>query len=581
MYRNIIIIILIYFGSNGICQENLVFSQAKNLANTKKFDSAIVKLNELINLNPNEYNYYKLRARCYYKLNKYTESISDCNNIMKFITTDPEVYNLRGLIFFKQNLFEKAAEDFSSAVALNNTTRDYFYNLGLCYRKMTQFEKAISNFKKCVIIKPNDKDSYYKLVECYNILGDYKNGLIILDSIKNFERDFDPLFVLEQESSLLFKKKEFNLALKKVNELEKIYGKLSDEFLFIKGLSYYYLNDYNHAIPILNSLIEHNKDFYSASILARANCYFHKQNYENAIKDYEAINLNIKNKAEISSKLGYSYYKIGNFIKADFYFNELEKSNKNDPYYYFYMGIVNSNKKKYEIALNQLYLALKNGYKDSAEVYKYSAEIYSKQANYKNAIQCIDSALKITPNDAVLISVKGMNYALSSGLGNGLEYLNLAVKLNPECISCLKNRANVYVELKNYDLAINDFKNLMILDSTDEGYLYYIGLFSLYLKKLNEADYYFQKLLLKDSNSYYPYFGLALLKANQNNYVQAVEFSNKAIELAPNQGDIYINRGKYFLALNKKNEACLDFKIAKKLGVTDEESLEFIKKTCN
>ena len=75
------------------------------------------------------------------------------------------------------------------------------------------------------------------------------------------------------------------------------------------------------------------------------------------------------------------------------------------------------------------------------------------------------------------------------------------------------------------------------------------------------------------------YYNSGVQKGESGDWSGAIEDFNKSIELAPNNADVYSNRGFAKIALGQKDSGCLDLSKAGELGYA--EAHETIKKYCN
>ena len=69
------------------------------------------------------------------------------------------------------------------------------------------------------------------------------------------------------------------------------------------------------------------------------------------------------------------------------------------------------------------------------------------------------------------------------------------------------------------------------------------------------------------------YSNRGICEKKLNDFVNAMKDYNKAIELAPTDGNYYYNRGILELKLKKTDDAYIDLVKAKKNGNTDAQSL--------
>ena len=144
-------------------------------------------------------------------------------------------------------------------------------------------------------------------------------------------------------------------------------------------------------------------------------------------------------------------------------------------------------------------MALSNAgeYKTAEEVYsktmaldvpdEQKASLYSGRAmvrvaldNNKAALEDLDKAIELDPNDYVYKERSSVRLSLEDTEG-ALEDLDEAIKLFPDSITYLLSRGQLCAKLKNFDKAIQDFAKLLQLDE-DSAEAYY-GLGTCYFGK--------------------------------------------------------------------------------------------------
>jgi tetratricopeptide (TPR) repeat protein len=147
-----------------------------------------------------------------------------------------------------------------------------------------------------------------------------------------------------------------------------------------------------------------------------------------------------------------------------------------------------------------------------------------------------------------------------------VEYLNNAIKLQPNYASAYNSRGNAYADLGKYQRAIEDY-NQAIRVKPDYAYAYinrgdaYYGLgqYRLAIEDCNKAI-----RLQPDHAVAYSNRGKAYAKLGQ--YKLAIKDFNEAIHLHPDDVNAYNNRGVVYLLQGNKNLGCLDAQKACAMG---------------
>lgn len=177
---------------------------------------------------------------------------------------------------------------------------------------------------------------------------------------------------------------------------------------------------------------------------------------------------------------------------------------------------------------------------------------------------CIDIGLEILPNDGFLWQQKAMPHIKRMKYEIGLDYLDNAVKNNPD--KYLDYRAFVKcIFQKNYRSALNDFfrckkdyNNYAIMDHI---YEFYMGLCYLQLNYYDSAKVYFQVCITKDSvyginwikPVYDLYMGITQFELGDNN--AALKYFDRAINNYPGFSDALFYKSQCIAASGNNEEA--------------------------
>lgn len=162
-----------------------------------------------------------------------------------------------------------------------------------------------------------------------------------------------------------------------------------------------------------------------------------------------------------------------------------------------------------------------------------------------------------------------------------IEYLNSAIKLEPNNAETYYNRGVAYDNLGQYKQAVKDYHQA-ILFKPDYAEAFYnrgtvnntIGQYQRAIEDFNEAI----RFNPQDAEAYLGR-GFAFDKLGQ--YLLAIENYSKAIGLMPDYAPAYINRGAVFFSRGNNAEGCFDAKKACALGNCKLLKMADVKGICN
>jgi tetratricopeptide (TPR) repeat protein len=160
-----------------------------------------------------------------------------------------------------------------------------------------------------------------------------------------------------------------------------------------------------------------------------------------------------------------------------------------------------------------------------------------------------------------------------------IEDYTKAIELNPnKYFKDYLDRGKAKYLIKLYDSSNSDFKKAIEINPNSLDLLYSLGTFFVEKEKFNEAIGYFDKVLILDSANSRAFLYRGFSKNGLERHEEALTDLNRTIELEPNLGYSYIQRGYCYVKLAYFKQACIDFNKAKELG--EEEADEFIEEYC-
>ena len=287
----------------------------------------------------------------------------------------------------------------------------------------------------------------------------------------------------------------------------------------IKNFEYNYYNKYNYDSTIIatNYCIKNNINLGNAYYCRGSSFQLQKNDYEAAIKDYlKVIEINNTYLGDTYHSLGVCYEELGNLKEAIIW----------------YQTNIDFQKKAYDNAPSDMYLKYANSVR-FAEAILTLARLKAK--NGKSA----EALLLIKENDLSKILDKAIvkNYRLEFHKLNYYNHLALCYAYSNDLV-----RANEFID-----------KSLSKFDSTN-SYVYYVkGFVNLFDGKLEQSILDFDKYLIMSSIK-----------------------SNIRVNIIT---DAYLQKGIALLKLNKKEEACKNFKLADSVKVLIAPKL--IAENCN
>ena len=190
--------------------------------------------------------------------------------------------------------------------------------------------------------------------------------------------------------------------------------------------------------------------------------------------------------------------------------------------------------------------------------YKDRAEVYRKNRRHKDAVQDLNQALTISPNDANAQLQRGQNYFEEGMYPEAISDFSGAVKSDPKYADAIAMRGRSYNRLKNWSKAIDDANTLMQM-RPDSAEAYLIrgtaydgsGNYTNAVADLTKAI----QLNAKEAKAYYY---RADAYQEQGDYQKSVDDYTQAVTLQPNYRAAYLGRAWSDYKLKKDEDAVKD-----------------------
>ena len=188
-----------------------------------------------------------------------------------------------------------------------------------------------------------------------------------------------------------------------------------------------------------------------------------------------------------------------------------------------------------------------------------------KYTDLKKAIEYLNNAIKLQPDYSEAYNNRGAAYDNLGQQQRAIKDYSVAIRLQPDYSEAYNNRGNAYFNLGHHQRAIDDYDEAIRLESDDAAAYYNRGNAYRKIGQYQRAiEDYNQAIRLKpDYASAYTMRGLAYSDLGQ--YQRTIEDFNEAIHLNPDDAAAYNNRGLAYSDLGQYQRAIGDYNDAIRL----------------
>jgi type IV pilus assembly protein PilF len=185
------------------------------------------------------------------------------------------------------------------------------------------------------------------------------------------------------------------------------------------------------------------------------------------------------------------------------------------------------------------------------------------QGNLKKALQALEEAQKITPNDPKIYNARGLIYFQQEQYQNAIAQFEKALRFDPNFTEAHNNLGTTYAQMQKWDEAIAEFR-IALNDPfyrTPELAHYNLGLALMEKGELIEAvkQLHSAVQIRPNFSRALDKYGVALFRLNR--IQEAVKQFKKAIEADPQYIDPYLDLGLAYMKQGKREEAIAQFKV--------------------
>ena len=200
---------------------------------------------------------------------------------------------------------------------------------------------------------------------------------------------------------------------------------------------------------------------------------------------------------------------------------------------------------------------------DSSYYFFTRAQMARKKGDFEKAIEYLEKAIKIDPESLFLKRELALVYAQKNNTNKALVVLNKILKKNPDDVETLILTGKIYQNLKNAVAAKRIYQKVIEIDKSRENIYLILG--GLYIKdnEMSDALGVFRQLVHHFPASYPGRFFLGKIHSQEGNYKEAENQLKKAIDLQPELVEPRFELLNIYRAQGKKQDPEKIYKIYK------------------
>ena len=228
----------------------------------------------------------------------------------------------------------------------------------------------------------------------------------------------------------------------------------------------------------------------------------------------------------------------------------------NYPNAYFWKGAAHYYLKQYDQAAQDLSTALTQGYKPPGAIYKIRAYVYFDKKDYDAALGDMQEVIKLEPANVNHVLALGEIYINRKEWDNALTTYKRAAQMDAQNGNIDYFMAFIYNQLGNYSAQGISAASALQKGTKYSGESYYLyGETQQRERNSLEAMQSYERALNAKPDIYPAYASLSEIYRAQGRFNDAINITNKGLEVYPNDGSMYINLTWYYSLADKHDEA--------------------------
>ena len=143
----------------------------------KDYDKALVDMDEAIKLSPQESEYFVLRAHLKYETDDYNGALDDLSLAIEHNSNNYIAYYNRAILRTEINDINRAIDDFSVLLRMKPTDYRTLYNRAVLYKNIGEYKLALEDISKVLEVLPEFPVAHFLKYEIYKDMGEESKSL--------------------------------------------------------------------------------------------------------------------------------------------------------------------------------------------------------------------------------------------------------------------------------------------------------------------------------------------------------------------------------------------------------------------
>lgn len=518
--------------NNAIAQKGSYMSAylSRGAAYLEKGDTvqAIADYDKAIKINPYNMYSYARRGYLHIQLEDYDKAQSDYDMALRLEPDNAGLHLARGVVRYHLDDLMGAISDYDMAIKLDRNNSAAYYNRAMLRGYIGDDNRAIEDYSIVLQLEPDNNFALLNRALLFVQTGNYYAAISDLTNIITNYPEFPVAYYARAEAKA---------ALGDESGAEKDYG-----------TAYMMQQDNREKNKKKEELAEAIKNDGKEKKGTREKDDKNIKSYKRIVFTDEEDEEDSEYESEIRGKVQDQNVNVS--LEGDFFYSYYEQNDELERNAYYLKALDDYNRSKKG---QNLYLLNKNMSLSRSEI---NAEFI--------AIDALSSAIDVK-EDPYLYFARAMHYSLVKNFADAINDMNKALDMHPNDVMMLFARASVRQRMVDFIRSVEDEEELVnnidkkddILEKKDNNRIIDYDLIV--------ADY--NRVIDGMPNFAYAWYNKGNVMTVLKNYKAAISDYSMAIECEPDLAEAYYNRGLNYIFLGDNEKGLQDLSKAGELGI--------------
>lgn len=238
-----------------LLKKGFVYHQTGNLSKAEKV------YNQILNIEPENFDALQLKATLLYQSKKYEEALNFFNAAININADFAPLHKNHGNTLKKLNRLDEALFSYKRAIQLQPDSAELYNNIGKIYKELKHFDDALLNYNKAIELKSGYAEAFFNRATVLKKLENFNEALKNYDKAIELKSDYFTAY--SNRGIVLHDLERFDEAINSFNKAIQLKDDYAEAYNF-RGVALLYLARFNEACKSYDKAIQLKQNYIEA-----------------------------------------------------------------------------------------------------------------------------------------------------------------------------------------------------------------------------------------------------------------------------------------------------------------------------